>query len=287
MYSDWRGSLRGEYNAGTRQWDFFCPVWHGGQAIKALVSAYRLFSDEALLDAAKMIAEFIGRYRIQDGTDEDYGLILAYEDRGDIVNTSAIIESLDGLLELAEAGNRTDCREWALSALAWVAEKAYICNKGLFKDSYDAKKKLWVPPPWKDNSQLAGRPLIDDGLFLKGYHCSGKPKFRDIFYRTANRLLEEENPPGNWIRFAPCNSAKGNIHPRHAYWWGRPMLMAFKDSGEAEYLECAIRSGEWYVKAQRADGGMFRGVYADFRTDSFGHATSGAACAAILWREAL
>ena len=35
-HQHWRGALRGEYRASTRQWDFFCPVWHTGQAVKAL-----------------------------------------------------------------------------------------------------------------------------------------------------------------------------------------------------------------------------------------------------------
>lgn len=122
-------------------------------------------------------------------------------------------------------------------------------------------------------------------MFLKAYHYTGNPEFRRIFYETANRLLKEEEPPGNWIRFTPCNVETGSIHPRHAYWWGRPMLMAYRDSGEAKYLECAIRSGQWYIDAQRVDGGLFRGTYRNFKTDSFGHATSGIACASILWHE--
>jgi hypothetical protein len=35
----------------------------------------------------------------------------------------------------------------------------------------------------------------------------------------------------------------------------------------------------------RLDGGLFRGTRRDFKTDSFGHATSGIACAALLWEE--
>ena len=63
------------------------------------------------------------------------------------------------------------------------------------------------------------------------------------------------------------------------------MLMAYGDSKDGKYLSCAERAGQWYVDAQRADGGLFRGTYRDFKTDSFGHATSGIAGAAIIWRE--
>jgi hypothetical protein len=35
----------------------------------------------------------------------------------------------------------------------------------------------------------------------------------------------------------------------------------------------------------RLDGGLFRGTRRDFKTDSFSHATSGVACAVLLWEE--
>ena len=59
-HQHWRGALRGEYRASTRQWDFFCPVWHTGQAIKSLVWAAQALNRPDLLDAARLSAEFIG-----------------------------------------------------------------------------------------------------------------------------------------------------------------------------------------------------------------------------------
>src|SRR5208282_2961235 len=58
-HQHWRGALRGEYRVSTRQWDFFCPVWHTGQAIKALVWASQALSRPDLLDAARLSAGFI------------------------------------------------------------------------------------------------------------------------------------------------------------------------------------------------------------------------------------
>ena len=110
-------------------------------------------------------------------------------------------------------------------------------------------------------------------------------RYRIIFWQVIERLIKEENPPGNWIKYFPCNEKKGYIHPRHAFWWGRPFIRAYEETGESKYLEVAIRAGEWYKKAVRVDGGLFRNTYVDFNTDSFGHATSGTACAAILWLE--
>jgi hypothetical protein len=63
--------------------------------------------------------------------------------------------------------------------------------------------------------------------------------------------------------------------------------MAYEESGDRKYLDCALRSCRWYAKAQRADGGLIRGTYLDFNTDSFGHATSGIAAAMTMFCNAI
>jgi hypothetical protein len=108
---------------------------------------------------------------------------------------------------------------------------------------------------------------------------------KDIFYATAEGLLAEEEPSGNWIRYWPCNARTHTLHPRRAYWWGLPFVDAYRDSGLARYLACAIRVGDWYIHAMRTDGGMFRDTQVNFRTPSFGHETSGICCAMIIWHE--
>lgn len=284
----WRGAIRGEYDVAARRWDFFCAMWHTGQAIKSLVLAHRALGDASLLSAAKLSAEFVGAERIDAPGDEDLGLILAYEDRPDMVGTSAILETVDGLFLLSDATGDERYRSWALAAIDWVARKAYLPGQGLFRDTYDPRKRHYITlADWVDESDPhPGRPLIDDGVFLTAHRLTGDARFRQIFFETADRLLADEQPAGNWIRYVPCNRKKGYIHPRHAYWWGRPMISAWQASdGDPKYLQCARRAAEWYRAALRHDGGIIRNTYVDFNTDSFGHATSGSACAAILFCE--
>src|SRR5271157_5523966 len=90
--------------------------------------------------------------------------------------------------------------------------------------------KTWrhLPPP--AGTDKPGRPLNDDAIFLKPAARGGNPGLRTMFYQVADRLLREEDPPGNWIGFGPCNAITGMIHPRQAYWWGRSMIDAFRDS---------------------------------------------------------
>lgn len=277
----WKGSFRGEYSVADRKWDFFCPTWHGGQAIKALAQAYQLTGDRRLLRSAEDAAEFLLQNQINTGPDA--GLILAYEDIGDKVFTSAVLESLDGLLVLADVTGQQRYRDSALSAARWCLERTWINGQGLLRDLYDPHKRKFIDDFVVTRENAPGRPLADDSIFLKAFDLTGEARYRDVFYEILHRLLRDERPAGNWVDYGPCCPKTGECHPRHAYWWGLPMLDAYQHSREKIWLDAAVRSGEWYVKAQRTDGGLFRFTDLNFKTACFEHATSGICCAAILW----
>jgi len=283
-HRSWRGAIRGEYNAATRRWGFFCPVWHTGQAVAALTLAGQVLGNKSwLLDSAGLGAQFIGAQRIDDPQDEDYGLICAYEDWPDAANVSAIIEALNGLFLFSDHGLPA-ARDWALDALSWIERKSYIAGCGLFQEPYAPCQRQFVPLSSRDASErIWQRPLLDDAVFLRGYRLTGRQEWRDIFFQTAEQLLANENPPGNWIGYPPCSRKEGLFHPRQAYWWGLPMIDAWQESGQERYLHCARRVAQWYVQAMRRDGGMCRDTDTNFNALSFGHATSGTACAAILF----
>ncbi len=279
VHETWSGAFRGEYRAATRAWGSYCPVWHTGQAVRALVMAAP-FAGGGTLDAACAGGDFILRQAVKDGPDR--GLLLAYEDEDAQVNTSAILEALAGLFALAEATGTERYRNTALEALDWVARRAYIPGEGWFRDCYDCRTGTFSTKRFG----TAGRPLLDDAVFAEGYRLTGEERFKTIALETAERLLREEDPPGNWIGYAPCSRTRGVIHPRHAFWWGYPMLEIHRLSGDPRFLQAFFRSVDWYRQALRRDGGLFRGTYTDFSTDSFGHATSGVGCAVRMFLDA-
>ncbi|MGN0871152.1 MAG: hypothetical protein ACI4UV_08180 [Victivallales bacterium] len=273
QYDRWNGAVRGEYY--HKQWDSFCPVWHTGQAVKAYVLAAKGLEDDSWLAHAGYSADFILNQQISEG--KNAGLLKAYEAAEGQINTSAILEALDGLLMLSEATGDRKYRNAALNAMTWVAENAWQDELGKFYDIYNLDEEKFEFGIFASQN----RPLLDDAVFLKGWHLSGNKRFRDIAFATAETLIADENPAGNWIKYIPCDAGKGNIHPRHAYWWGLPMLDMYRESGDKRFLAVFLRSVEWYRKAIRRDGGLFRDTYMDFSTASFGHAASGSACAAI------
>lgn len=269
----WNGAVKGEYSAATKEWDIFGPAWHTGQAVKALVMAAASLKEPALLEDAKYSAEFIMANRAVTG--EDAGAIWSFEDFPDLICTSGMLETIDGLFVLAEATGDTKYSDAAVAAVTWVINKTYCPEKRLFRDGYRYSEHRFI------DGKLTSRPLIDDAVFLKSWKLTNEEFFKRVTVESAEMLLETEAPPGNWIKYGPCKIETGNIHPRHAFWWGMPMLEVYKATDDERFLQCYFRSVEWYKNAMRKDGGFFRGTYTDFNTDSFGHATSGTACAII------
>lgn len=282
-YTSWRGAAR-EYLAGQRRWRVFGPLWHTGQMAKALAMAHEITGQAEWLDAAKLAGEFILAHRISDPADPDCGLIFAYENSDPAVSaTSCLLESLDGLLHLSAATGDAKYTQAVIDCLEWAERRMYLPDEALFLDDFNVSQRRAGTSPNTRLHEVPGRPLIDDGVYLKGYLAGGRESFRTIFYAVADRLLAEESPAGNWIAFPPCDQIAGAIHPRQAYWWGMPMIDAWQHSRQPRYLACAQRVAEWYAKAQRCDGGMFRFTTGNFQTTSFSQASSGIFCAARLW----
>ncbi|OGV49869.1 MAG: hypothetical protein A2017_13415 [Lentisphaerae bacterium GWF2_44_16] len=286
IYNSWKGAIKTQYSAADRKWTFMCPVWHSGQAVKALMKAYKITGNENLLESAKLAADFIFNSQVWDEKNPDHGLILAFEDFPDKINASAIIECLEGLMIMADFEKSEDKWQRIIAAAEFLIEKMYIQGMGVFMDVYDpAIHSCLKNTPFKVKGNAGGRPLLDDAVFLKLYNKTGKTVFLEAHMQTAERLVRDQNPQGNWIDYGPCNVEGGSFHPRHTYWWGMPLLFTYNHAKDKKFLDAAISSAEFAEKSMREDGGWFRGYYLNGKTDSFGHATSGSACSAIFWME--
>ncbi|HAH88112.1 MAG TPA: hypothetical protein DCL60_12165 [Armatimonadetes bacterium] len=290
-YASWAGAMRGEYSVADKSWDFFCPVWHTGQAIKALLTASDLLGEMKYLKAASDGVDFITANQVWDKSSPDHGLITAYEDFSDMPNTSAILECMDGLILQAEREDSEDLWQRIIAAGELMVDRLYMPGTGHFRDVYNPEiHSALLPNPYTTKNDIGGRPLLDDGIWLKLYIKTHDQKFLDVHMAVAEALVKEQNPPGNWADYAPCNAKAGCFHPRHTYWWSLPLIDTYAFTGRKEFLDVAIASGEFCLSAMRSDGGWIRGLYLDagtgcLKTESFGHATSGSACAAILFME--
>ena len=286
-----------------------------GEAAAKLGWKGAAFNRAAWLATAERAAEFTLRNRETSGPDA--GLIHAYENDCCSALTSTQLEGLHGLTLLSNATGDRRYADVALAATSWSLKTLMTGagNEGLMYDGYNLTTRRFEPMVTNFVTKSGvGRPMNDDSMFLVASRLATEPalkaKLREAFFRVLDRLIASEGPPGNWGGYRPSTGVNGSQHPRQAFWWGRPFidactrtpqtpLFAFLpplvtlslcwctdiETGNETYLGVATRSAEWYKRAQRSDGGMFRTTDASFQTTTFGQVTSGSACAAILWIE--
>lgn len=275
------GAVRNEYDTRTGVWYLNGPVWHTGQSIRAVLIAWRRTGDPALLKAALAMGEYIARNVVSDPDDPDYGLLLAYEGDNVTVNNQTVLETLPGLLDLADA---TDDESWLDLArrAADVVLRGFLPDEGLVVDHYHVAERRFFHDP---DNPLPGRIMLDDAALVMLTERTGDARYGDAFLAMAERGLREEDPPGTWIVFPPWHRDTGRQHIRCSWWWGRPMLTAYDLTGDRRFLDAAVRAGTWYLDNQNLDGGFYYATLRDGRHGSFALATSGAAVAAILWAD--
>lgn len=294
------GAMRNGYWVGLGEWAWFEPIWHTGQAAVALLIAYRLSGDRKYLGSALLGGEYILRCQIiAPGDPVRHGHIRGYVNPGDpISNNSTFLESLVGLLALHDATGDAKWHDAVLRALDWTIANAWLAKEGLILDCFDWKAGKHLRPS-EDNKRVytsaqvrklgiraAARPLIDDSMFYRAYKITGDKKYLRIFRRLADRLLADQDQWGNWVGYAPCDPFAGRFHARQAWWWGYPLLDAYREFRVRKYLKAAIRAAEWYVRVQQRDGSMCYHNFTDGRMSSMlaicGSATG---CSALLYHE--
>lgn len=281
-HRDYRGALRTEYDTKTRVWSMNGPVWHAGQAIRALLVAERRLGEPRFRAAALAAGDFLLRERLADPP-AVAGMFLTYEDNNRDVNVEVGFEAISGLLDLHEA---TGEERWLAAARAGVDAllAGYQPDEGLVFDRYHVPSRRFTGDPENPNP---GRAMLDDATLARLALKVGDDRYRAIYLAMADRLLREEGPPGTWLRFPPWRPEVGRIHGRKSWWWGYPLLAAHDlapDGGE-RYLQGAIRAGEWYLRGQNLDGGAYYTPNAEGRHNSFGLCTSVAAVSILFWTD--
>jgi len=295
-YTNFKGCVRDTFSPFRSRnpklpapsWQLFGSVWHTGQAAKALTLAAKYFKNDHYLDQAKLAIGFIRDKQVTDKKDPNFGCIWAFEDTSEALNTSAILEACDGLYHLSEHTGDLRYRQWAIDAVTWVVKTLYM-NNGLFCDGfhYRTRERYVLEKLTKDSKDgVVGRPLIDDGILYKTWLYTQNDLFKNTFLQIADKLLETEAPAGNWMAFQPCKWKLRSIHVRQAFWWGRPLRMAYALTGQQKYLDAFNRAVDWYIKTFNRDGGITNPSFDDSHPKpTFNTATSGTSAAALMLRD--
>lgn len=275
------GAVRNEYDTKTGIWSLNGPVWHTGQAIRAVLIAWRRSGDDTLLEAARAMGDYVARNIVDEPGHPNHGLLLAYEGDNVTVNNQTAMETLPGLFDLAAATGEGRWIDIARTAADFVL-RGFNAREGLVADHYHVEEQRFIIDP---DNVLPGRIILDDAALVTLSDLTGDDRYRNAFVAMAERALREEDPPGNWIVFPPWHRDTGRLHIRCSWWWGYPMLTAYDLTGDERFLQAGIRAARWYLDHQNLDGGFYYSPLRDGRHGSFALATSGSAVASIVWAD--
>lgn len=274
--------MRTEYDTTTRTWAINGPVFHTGQAIRSLLVAHKRTGNPRYRQAALTGGEFLLRETIDEHHHPQQGLLKSLEQNDDEINVQVTIEALAGLLDLFEVTGDDRYLKVCRESADILIRDAYLPEERLMLDHYSLRQRRFIHDPDND---VPGRAMVDDAVLARLSAASHEARYGEVFLAMADRLLLEEGPSGTWLKFPPWKPSRGRIHNRKTWWWGWPLLAAFDLSGEQRFLDGAVRAGDWYLRTQNLDGGLYYTPGPDERHNSFGLCTSVTAVAVIFWSD--
>ncbi|HEU4554784.1 MAG TPA: glycoside hydrolase family 88 protein [Chitinophaga sp.] len=292
---DEEGKSRCDYNLTEGKWYPYEVPWHTGQAVYALLEAYKVTNNPAYLDAAKKGGNYWISLEIKDDP-KMKGMVKAVH--GDVLGPDFVVfatvsDGTPGIYELSRVTKDPRYAQVATNAAKWMMANMYDRDKGVCYDNLNIKtgevlkeySPFWKQKAMKDQELYdVSRPNTEGSLFKDAYEFSGDTAFRNAFINLCNSLLKLQGPEGVWMRFMPNSAEEHSFHPRFSLWYAESLIEAYKLTHDKKYLEGAARTARTFAKAQKKDGTIWYDNYTNGRAPDKGSATgSAAALAGIVW----
>jgi rhamnogalacturonyl hydrolase YesR len=292
---DKEGKSLCDYNMDEGKWYPYEVPWHTGQAVLALVDAYKATGDKEWLAAARRGGDYWISLQIKDRPGLN-GMLDAIH--GDVLGSDFIVfatvsDGTPGIYELSRVTKDARYAKVATEAASWMLEHMYYPEKGVCYDNIDVKTGQVLKeysPFWKGKAQQelfdVSRPNTEGYLFKDAFEYSGEKKFKDAFINLCNSLLDKQGAEGVWMRFMPNDAAVHSFHPRFSLWYAESLIEAYKLTRDKKYLEGAAATARVFAKAQQKEGTIFYENYTDGKSPDKGSVTGSAVgLAGIVWMD--
>ncbi|MBU0477222.1 hypothetical protein KKC91_01440 [bacterium] len=283
------GAMKNDYNMKEKNWAYYEPVWHTGQAIRALLAAYKRTGKEIFLKRAIMAGDYIQRLQFVDKSDpETYGLIRA-DIKPDLstAHMSTMTDAFEGLFELEEVTGDRRWIEIIRLAADWIMGHTWLQGEGLIINSYDFKNKKVLHVDYEEkesrNPIKYARPNNEGATFYYLYVLTKGTKYLDVFKRLCDRLVEDQYSMGLWMDYLPNVLRTGFVHARFNLWYALSLLRGYDAFKDERYLACARRTAEWYLDNLWLDGAFPYRMRVDGKHRFSQICGSGSAMAGIFW----
>lgn len=292
---DSEGKSRCDYNMIEGKWYPYEVPWHTGQAVLALLQAYKVTGNQDYLASAKKGGDYWASLEIKDHP-KLKGMVNAIHGDAlgdDFLVFATVSDGTPGIYELSRVTGDKKYARVATNAASWMLANMYYPEKGVCYDNIDAKtgevlkefSPFWNKMDKKDQQLInVSRPNTEGYLFKDAFEFSGEKKFKDAYINLCNSLIEKQGPEGVWMQFMPNFADVHSFHPRFSLWYAESLIEAFKLTGDRKYLESAAKTARTFAKAQQKDGTIFYDNYTNGRAPDKGSVTGSAtSLAGIVW----
>ncbi len=292
---DSEGKSRCDYNMIEGKWYPYEVPWHTGQAVLALLQAYKVTGNQDYLASARKGGDYWASLEIKDHP-KLKGMVNAIHGDAlgdDFLVFATVSDGTPGIYELSRVTGDKKYARVATNAASWMLANMYYPEKGVCYDNIDAKtgevlkefSPFWNKMDKKDQQLInVSRPNTEGYLFKDAFEFSGEKKFKDAYINLCNSLIEKQGPEGVWMQFMPNFADVHSFHPRFSLWYAESLIEAFKLTGDRKYLESAAKTARTFAKAQQKDGTIFYDNYTNGRAPDKGSVTGSAtSLAGIVW----
>ena len=285
------GISRCDYNIPEGKWYDYEPPWHTGQAIYALLEAYRITGEEKYLETAKRAGNWWVSLEIKDHPKLKGMVKSAHGDHaGETIVFATMSDGSAGLYKLFDVTGDKRYGDVSTQAGDWMLRNMCLLEEGVCYDNVDPESgevmKEYSPFwPDKENQELydVARPNNEGSLFLDMYEYTGNEEYKAAFIVLCNSLVDFQGPEGLWMDFMPNDKESGSVHPRFNLWYAESLIYGYELTGDKRYLEAAKKTADTFAEFQDGAGTIYYQNFVDGSRDRSSVCGSAVAFSGILW----
>jgi rhamnogalacturonyl hydrolase YesR len=285
------GISRCDYNIPEGKWYDYEPPWHTGQAIYALLEAYRITGEEKYLETAKRAGNWWVSLEIKDHPKLKGMVHSAHGDHaGETIVFATMSDGSAGLYKLFDVTGDKRYGDVTTQAGDWMLRNMCLLEEGVCYDNVDPESgevmKEYSPFwPDKENQELydVARPNNEGSLFLDMYEYTGNEEYKAAFIILCNSLVDLQGPEGLWMDFMPNDKESGSVHPRFNLWYAESLIYGYELTGDKRYLEAARKTADAFAEFQDGSGTIYYQNFVDGSRDRSSVCGSAVAFSGILW----
>ncbi len=288
---DEKGKSRCDYNMLEGKWYEYEPPWHTGQVIYGLIRAYQVTGNNDYLAAAKRAGDWWVSLEIKDHPRLKGMLRAVHGDNiGEVIVFATISDGSAGLFLLNGLTGDRRYAETPTRAGQWMLDHMWAPEYGVFYDVVDPQTgevRKENSPFWPDKTKQelfdVARPNSEGSLYKDMYEFTGEERYRQVFIRQCESLLQKQDEYGLWMDFMPNDKETGSFHPRFNLWYAESLLEGYELTGDRRFLDAAKKTAQFYTKFQKKDGTFYYRNYVDGSSNPKSPCGSAVSFAGIVW----